>query len=110
MERAVAEKVMAILADGRELNALDALSHEISGEDERRAFRHRLAQVMGELKPNGVNLLQANGPGAGQSVPHLHIHIMPRRPNDGVALNWEYKPGDKAEIEAIHKRLKAALS
>ena len=36
--------------------------------------------VMSELKPNGVNLLQANGPGAGQSVPHLHIHIMPRRP------------------------------
>jgi histidine triad (HIT) family protein len=34
---------------------------------------------------------------------------MPRRPNDGVALNWEYKPGDKAEIEAIYKRLKAAL-
>jgi histidine triad (HIT) family protein len=26
-----------------------------------------------------------------------------------VALNWEYKPGDKAEIEAIYKRLKAAL-
>jgi histidine triad (HIT) family protein len=65
--------------------------------------------VMSELKPNGVNLLQANGPGAGQSVPHLHIHIMPRRPDDGVALNWEYKPGDKAEIEAIYKRLKAVL-
>lgn len=47
MERAVAEKRMAILADGRELNALDALSNEISGEDERRAFRRRLAQVMG---------------------------------------------------------------
>src|SRR5262249_16946500 len=31
--------------------------------------------VITELKPNGVNLLQANGPGAGQSVPHLHIHI-----------------------------------
>jgi histidine triad (HIT) family protein len=65
--------------------------------------------VIGELKPHGVNLLQANGEGAGQSVPHLHIHIMPRRPNDGVALNWGYKPGDKAEIEAIYKRLKAAL-
>jgi hypothetical protein len=47
MERAVAEKVMAILADGRELNVLDALSHEISGEDERRTFRRTLAQVMG---------------------------------------------------------------
>jgi histidine triad (HIT) family protein len=65
--------------------------------------------VIGELKPVGVNLLQANGAGAGQSVPHLHIHIMPRRANDGVSLNWEYKPGDKAEIEAIYKRLKAAL-
>lgn len=65
--------------------------------------------VIGELKPVGVNLLQANGAGAGQSVPHLHIHIMPRRANDGMALNWEYKPGDKAEIEAIYKRLKAAL-
>jgi histidine triad (HIT) family protein len=65
--------------------------------------------VMTELEPNGVNLLQANGPGAGQSVPHLHFHIMPRRPNDGVALNWEYKPGDKPEIEAIYKRLKAVL-
>ena len=65
--------------------------------------------VISELKPDGVNLLQANGPGAGQSVPHLHIHIMPRRPDDGVALNWEYKPGDKAEIEAIYKRLKAVL-
>ncbi len=70
----------------------------------------RLAKaVIGELKPDGVNLLQANGAGAGQSVPHLHIHVMPRRPNDQVALNWDYKPGDKAEIEAIWKRLKAAL-
>lgn len=65
--------------------------------------------VMSELKPVGVNLLQANGEGAGQSVPHLHIHVMPRRVGDGVALNWEYKPGDKAEIEAIYRRLKAVL-
>ena len=31
------------------------------------------------------------------------------RAGDGVALNWDYKPGDKAEIEAIYKRLKAVL-
>jgi histidine triad (HIT) family protein len=61
------------------------------------------------LKPAGVNLVQANGPAAGQSVPHLHIHIMPRRPGDDVSLNWEPKAGDRAEIEAIYKKLKAAL-
>lgn len=65
--------------------------------------------VMKELKPHGVNLLQANGEGAGQSVPHLHVHIMPRRPNDGVILNWEPRPGDMAAIEAVYKKLKAAL-
>src|SRR5947207_2207462 len=65
--------------------------------------------VMAELKPVGVNLLQANGVGAGQSVPHLHIHIMPRRAGDGLVLNWEQKPGEKAKIEAIYKRLKARL-
>ncbi len=65
--------------------------------------------VAKELKPVGINLLQANGEGAGQSVPHFHIHIMPRQTGDGVTLNWNYKPGDKAEIEAIYERLKAAL-
>ena len=70
----------------------------------------RLAKaVMSELKPVGLNLLQANGTGAGQSVPHLHIHVLPRRANDGATFNWEYKPGDKAEIEAIYRRLKAVL-
>lgn len=65
--------------------------------------------VFKELKPIGVNLLQANGEGAGQSLPHLHVHIMPRRANDGVILNWDPKPGDMKEIEAIYKRLKSAL-
>jgi histidine triad (HIT) family protein len=65
--------------------------------------------VVKELQPNGVNLLQANGAGAGQTVPHLHIHIMPRRAGDAVSLNWEPKPGDMKEIEEIYKRIKAAL-
>jgi len=65
--------------------------------------------AMRVLKPAGVNLVQANGPAAGQSVPHLHIHIMPRRSGDDVTLNWEPKPGDRAEIEAVYKKLKAAL-
>jgi histidine triad (HIT) family protein len=70
----------------------------------------RIAKAaMKELKPAGVNLVQANGEGAGQSVPHLHIHIMPRRPNDDVSLNWEPKPGDMAGIKAVYEKLKAAL-
>ncbi|MFO1159691.1 MAG: HIT family protein [Reyranellaceae bacterium] len=87
---------------------VDVIPPDVLGAVARSAQKVAKA-VISELQPNGVNLLQANGPGAGQSVPHLHIHIMPRRPDDGVALNWEYKPGDRAEIEAIYKKLKAVL-
>jgi histidine triad (HIT) family protein len=65
--------------------------------------------TMTALKPAGVNLVQANGPAAGQSVPHLHIHVMPRRAGDDVSLNWQPQPGDRSEIEAIYNKLKAAL-
>ena len=61
------------------------------------------------LAPAGVNLVQANGPAAGQSVPHLHVHIMPRRACDDVSLNWTPVPGDMKEIEAVAGKLKAAL-
>jgi histidine triad (HIT) family protein len=87
---------------------VDVIPPEVLGAVARTAQKVAKA-VVTELKPVGVNLLQANGEGAGQSVPHLHIHIMPRRNGDGVALNWDYQPGDKAEIEAIYKRLKAIL-
>jgi histidine triad (HIT) family protein len=87
---------------------VDVIPPDVLGAVARTAQKVAKA-VISELQPNGVNLLQANGPGAGQSVPHLHIHIMPSRPNDGVALNWDYKPGDRTEIEAIYKKLKAVL-
>jgi histidine triad (HIT) family protein len=87
---------------------VDVIPAETLGDVARTAQRIAKA-VMKELKPHGVNLLQANGEGAGQSVPHLHIHIMPRVKGDDVNLNWAQKPGDMAAIKAVYERLKAAL-
>jgi hypothetical protein len=47
MERAIAVKVVEILSESRDLGALDALSLEIVDEDERRAFRRKLGEIMG---------------------------------------------------------------
>src|SRR5689334_8062090 len=49
--------------------------------------------VQAALTPDGINLLQANGPGAAQSVLHFHIHVLPRRHDDGLSINWTPKPG-----------------
>ena len=38
---------------------------------------------------DGVNILQNNGEAAGQTVFHLHIHVIPRWKGDGVGINWE---------------------
>ena len=65
--------------------------------------------VDAELRPAGLNLLQANGAAAGQSVFHLHIHVLTRRPGDGLLFNWDPRPGDLARIAAIAARLRARL-
>jgi histidine triad (HIT) family protein len=61
------------------------------------------------LRPAGINLIQANGPGAAQSVPHLHIHILPRLVGDHLPINWTPKPGDMEKIKAVYNRIKANL-
>ena len=68
------------------------------------------AAVNRALAPDGLNLVQANGPGAQQSVPHFHLHILPRRHGDDLALNWQPRPGDPARIKALAARIRAALS
>ncbi|MFA6019544.1 MAG: HIT family protein [Rhodospirillales bacterium] len=65
--------------------------------------------VQKALNPYGMNLLQANGPGAAQSVFHLHIHIIPRERDDDLRMNWGLKAGNKEEIAAIAEKIKAAL-
>lgn len=34
------------------------------------------------------NVITSAGPSATQTVPHLHLHLVPRRPGDGLALPW----------------------
>jgi histidine triad (HIT) family protein len=87
---------------------VDVIPPDVLAAVARTAQRIAMAS-MAVLKPAGVNLVQANGAAAGQSVPHLHLHIMPRRPGDDVSLNWEPMAGDRVEIEAIYKKLKTAL-
>lgn len=44
------------------------------------------AQLVKEHGATGVNILHASGKDAQQSVPHFHLHIVPRYPNDGLDL------------------------
>lgn len=67
------------------------------------------AAVVRALGVDSVNVLQANGRWAAQSVPHLHFHVIPRRPNDGAGLDWVLKPGDREAIRRAAEAIAGAL-
>lgn len=54
---------------------------------------------------DGVNLLNASGRAAGQSVPHFHIHIIPRKAGDGVDA-WPRFPGAAHDVSYIYEKIK----
>lgn len=58
------------------------------------------AAVKEVTRCDGVNIQQNNGAAAGQTVNHLHIHIIPRFENDGIDLNW---PQQSPTAEAQQK-------
>ena len=61
------------------------------------------------LSPAGLNVLQANGAAAGQSVFHYHVHVLPRRDDDEAKINWGPRPGDVARIEELAGRIRHNL-
>ncbi|MCO6437122.1 MAG: HIT family protein [Phycisphaerae bacterium] len=66
--------------------------------------------VMTVAKASGFNVLVNNGKAAGQAVPHVHIHVIPRVASDGLGYRWnasKYAPG-RAEVlaEAYQRALR----
>lgn len=52
------------------------------------------------LQFDGINILQNNGEIAGQTIFHLHVHLIPRYENDTVNIKWSHEesPDDPAEL------------
>ena len=72
----------------------------------------KVARVVHEvLRPGGISLVQANGELAGQSVFHVHVHVLPRRAGDNLLINWDR--GDQlvdwGRIAEIAGRLRSRL-
>lgn len=70
----------------------------------------KIATAVADAVPNdGINIVQANGPGAAQSVLHYHVHVLPRRLGDNAKLNWALSPGDHEAIAKTAADIKARL-
>ena len=82
---------------------------EISSEDltATALAAQRLAQRMKDvLEADGINLINACGAAAWQTVFHFHIHVVPRYEDDPLKLPWVPAPGDSDEIAAVAAKLR----
>src|ERR1700756_1333859 len=57
------------------------------------------------------NVLENNGSGAHQAIPHVHFHIIPK-PNarEGLVIGWPMQSLDSAAGAALAARIAAAVS
>lgn len=63
-------------------------------------------RVIAAVGATDYNVLLNNGPQAGQEVPHVHFHIIPRQPDDGLGYRWNAKEADEAALTALAAKLK----
>ncbi len=91
------------------------------------AERQAIFNLMGTLKgaltkvfgAEGFNFAWNEGKLAGQSVPHFHLHLLPRKEGDAGIIEYEprqflYRPGSReaspeAELKEVAKQLKLTL-
>ena len=70
------------------------------------AMAQRIAVRQRErLAADGVNLLNAFGAAAWQTIFHFHVHVIPRYDDDPLRLPWVPGPGDAEEIAAAAAEL-----
>lgn len=67
------------------------------------------AAVKSALKPDGIIVTQFNGAPAGQTVFHLHVHIIPRYENTDMTAHASGGMADMDELSALADRIKSAL-
>ncbi|MFL6567421.1 MAG: HIT family protein [Burkholderiales bacterium] len=65
--------------------------------------------IQGAFEPQGLSVYQANGAAAGQTVLHLHIHLVPRYEGDGMALTWPVKNPPREKLTEYAEKIRAKL-
>ncbi len=65
--------------------------------------------VRAALEPDGIVITQFNGAPAGQTVFHLHVHIIPRWAGEEPLRHAGGSPADAAELKGLAERIAARV-
>ena len=67
----------------------------------------KIARVVeAEFRPEGITVLQANRAAGWQTVPHAHLHVLPRYADDGVGLTWPRREPGMERLRELAARVR----
>ena len=64
------------------------------------------------MDATGLNIFQNNGASSGQTVPHFHVHVIPRYSTSDVAQRFREDPFPQTpldELEHLAQTIRSAL-
>jgi len=86
--------------------------YELSDEDASKIFivAKKVARAMKEaFHCKGLNILQNNGELAGQTVFHLHVHVLPRYADDNVRFSWKHGQPTEEELDSLAESIRKEI-
>jgi histidine triad (HIT) family protein len=93
-----------IVATRRQVETIVDLDDELAAALFRTVARVARA-VDAAFEPEGITVLQANRPAGWQTVPHVHVHVLPRHRGDGVELVWPRKEPPLQQLLELAARI-----
>jgi histidine triad (HIT) family protein len=84
---------------------------DLSPDQAAAAFRavSRVARAVDRaFSPAGLMIVQRSGAVSGQTIPHFHLHVLPRTANDGVSLTWPRRNPPADELATLAAQIRVA--
>ena len=74
-----------------------------------RAARRIALALQAAFAPEGITVLQTNRPAGWQTVPHVHLHVLPRHVGDAAGLVWPRREPGMDRLRELAAQVTAAL-
>lgn len=100
--------VLVISKASRARNLLEVAPDHLDGL--MRGVQRVARAVRAALEPDGIVVTQFNGAPAGQTVFHLHVHVIPRYGEEALARHAAGGPADPAELAEVARAIAARIA